>query len=241
MPVIDAGLKLAVTPVGRLLAAKATAELNPSAATTLVVTVPLVPAGILSSPLGVPVAGRTKTAKDGTGAGAEGWYSQRLFMSPAIALPPKSHKFPWLSVQVAGPDRVPGELLAAGVPWVPYVPPTGPGLSLEGLPPIHVHSFADGPNSQTSSHPVGYKPPAPGNSQKFPPLSVQAPVSEKSCGRLPAAAIPSVPAEPSITRKVTPPQVSFQFAAHNGAELVPPIQDHLLVAGLNFQTSFSGL
>jgi len=42
-PVIDVGLKVAVTPVGRPLAVRATAELNPSTTVLVMVELPLLP------------------------------------------------------------------------------------------------------------------------------------------------------------------------------------------------------
>jgi hypothetical protein len=66
-----------------------------------------------------------------------------------MALPPKSQKFPLLSIQVEASARLPGTFVPAGVPIVPYIPkllqsPLKLGLAqdaTESLPPTQVHSF----------------------------------------------------------------------------------------------------
>lgn len=55
--VIEAGLKLTLTPFGSPLAPRATAELKPPAAVTLIVTVPLFPAATLRDALAEPATG----------------------------------------------------------------------------------------------------------------------------------------------------------------------------------------
>ena len=70
-PVIELGLKLTVVPAGWPLATSPMGELNPSATMVVTAAVPLPSGDTLTDP------GQAYTAKDGSGGGAEGEYSQR--------------------------------------------------------------------------------------------------------------------------------------------------------------------
>ena len=59
---------------------------------------------------------------------------------PPAPQPPKSQKFPLLSVQLEADARLPGMFPAANVPNVPYTPYWPAVL----LPPIHAHWFVEG-------------------------------------------------------------------------------------------------
>ena len=101
-----------------------------------------------------------------------GLNSQRSFQ----ALPPKSHRLPLLSDQLAAASRAPGTLLLAATPCVPYTPFPSDVLPVL-LPLIHVHILVVGLNSQRSLRkPFGALPPGPHfppKSQKLPLLSIQ--------------------------------------------------------------------
>jgi hypothetical protein len=76
-PVIELGLKLAVIPLGNPTALKVIVPSNPSETTVLMVVVPLVPSWTVKVCVLLKAwLFKSTTANPGTGAGAEGTYSQ---------------------------------------------------------------------------------------------------------------------------------------------------------------------
>src|SRR5260370_36125826 len=84
--------------------------------------------------------------------------------------PPKSQRFPWVSLQAAASHRAPGTLVEAAIPWVPYFPG---GLVAPLEPRTHVHCLVGTvSNFQRSLKPFVplVNPP---NIQNIPVLSIQ--------------------------------------------------------------------
>src|ERR1700732_1793944 len=100
-------------------------------------------------------------------------YSQRSPSEPnpveSKPSPPKTQRFPWVSLQAAESQRAPGTLVEAASPWIPKFP----GVLVAPLDPfIQVHSLATGSNFHRSLNP--FVPVVnPPNIQKLPLLSTQ--------------------------------------------------------------------
>src|SRR5438552_16223699 len=100
---------------------------------------------------------------------------QRSFRPPRLPeesyprLPPKSHRFPLLSVQEIAPTRAPGTLEGAAVPCVPYMPAWftvfAPLTQVQSVP-SNFHKSIRPPDVPAES-----RPPPP-KSHSFPCLSV---------------------------------------------------------------------
>src|SRR3979411_2887914 len=124
-------------------------------------------------------------------------YSQRSPSEPfpvaSKPCPPKSQRFPWVSLHAAQSQRAPGTLVEAATPCVPKFP----GVLVAPLDPlIHVHCLATGSNFHRSLKPFVplVNPP---NIQKLPLLSTQATDAWRPGGTFPAAAVPCVPYVPA--------------------------------------------
>jgi hypothetical protein len=128
-PVVEAGLKLAVTPAGNPLALNATLPVNPPVRVIVIVLIPLAPRSI------VKLVGFATSEKSGVGC----WTTVRVIVVVCVNPPPVP-----VMVTVAGPSVAVAEAVKVTVLLVPVVDaglklavtPVGNPLALNATLPV---------------------------------------------------------------------------------------------------------